>query len=637
MNWLLTGVPVSILTSLGLGLGGAIVTMYLLRTRRRRVEVPYARLWQKALADKLPTRWKERLRRLLSLLVQLLLLALLLLALGNPRPEGEQEFGRSVVAIFDTSASMTALDEQGGRSRIDRAREAGLALLDSLGGRDELMLVQMDAQVVPLTPFVNDRDRAEETLRGIEATHTPGDLEQGLQFAFDALASRPNAEVVVFSDGAYTDAQLAAIAVPDGVRVTHVPVGARDGNVGVTAFNVRRYPQNRTSYEVFVEVRSFVETPVTVELDLLGEGNLIETQRIDLGPAGVETRIWSDIPAGGRRLEARVRIVAGDVVDVFAVDDGAFALLPEDRPPRVLVVTEGNLYLEAPFLLNESFDTTVIAPAQYVAPNGGDPSEGYDLTVFDGVTPQTADRGNFFFFGPTGDFSPWESSSDVADPIIHTAETGHPLLRWIAGLRDLNIAQARVLRPTEDDRVLASAIGGQPMVIVRETLRGRIGAVAFEPTESDLPLRVAFPILLINAVDWFTGADRAMVDAFATGTTWMIPLTDRSLTEVRVTPPSGAGRTGQAWDGTAVVYGDRVGFWNLEAGDTTRLLAANLADVDESTVKPRELTSIAGVTVTSEFDAAERGLARDPWVLLVIAVVVLLAIEWATWNRRLTV
>jgi hypothetical protein len=639
VNWVLTGVPAATLASLALGLGAAITTLYLLRVRRRRVEVPWAPLWQRITESRLPTRWKERLRRLLSLLLQLALLALLLLALGDPRQADELEDGRSVVIVVDASASMGALDEAGRRTRIERAREAALAVVASLGPRDEAMVVRLDAQLAPLTPFVSEREVLEDAVRGLEVSATGAELHAALSLASDSLEGRPRGAIVLVSDGAFAEADLALAAADlrPGVAVQHVPIGTNDGNIGITAFNVRRYPANRTNFEVFVEVRSFVDVPVTAELSLSGGGRLIDTQTLDLAPRGVVTRIWPDLPAGGRELEASVRIVAGDTADVLAVDDRAFALLPDQRPPRVLVVTDGNLYLEAPFLLNESFDTRVVGATGFDPAVLDDPDDRFDLVVLDGLTPPIPERGNYLFLGPSGDDSPWPVRGDVVDPIIDTADRNHPLLRWIAGLRDVNIAQARRLTLTADDRVVASAIGGVPMLVVRDTIRGRVGALAFRPTESDLPLRVAFPVFVINAVDWFTDTSRALADSFVTGTAWQIAVGQRDLDAITLVAPSGREVHAAAWDGGAVVYGDEPGFWTLRAGDTERLLAANLSDPDESAIAPRTLDALAGVSVVREFDAASAPLVRDPWTLLVLAALGLLVLEWLSWNRRWTV
>ena len=65
----------------------AITALYLLRMRRRQVVVPFAALWQRVTRESDTRRLWKRLRRLLSWLLQIGLLALLCAALGDPRPD----------------------------------------------------------------------------------------------------------------------------------------------------------------------------------------------------------------------------------------------------------------------------------------------------------------------------------------------------------------------------------------------------------------------------------------------------------------------------------------------------------------------------------------------------------------------
>ncbi|HEY8378414.1 MAG TPA: BatA domain-containing protein, partial [Nannocystis sp.] len=60
----------------------AITALYLLRMRRRQVVVPFAALWQQVTRESDTRRLWTKLRRLLSWLLQLFLLALLCAALG---------------------------------------------------------------------------------------------------------------------------------------------------------------------------------------------------------------------------------------------------------------------------------------------------------------------------------------------------------------------------------------------------------------------------------------------------------------------------------------------------------------------------------------------------------------------------
>jgi hypothetical protein len=65
----------------------AITALYLLRMRRRQLVVPFAALWRQVTRESDTRRLWRKLRRVLSWLLQVGLLALLCLALGDPRPE----------------------------------------------------------------------------------------------------------------------------------------------------------------------------------------------------------------------------------------------------------------------------------------------------------------------------------------------------------------------------------------------------------------------------------------------------------------------------------------------------------------------------------------------------------------------
>ncbi|MFT6399921.1 MAG: hypothetical protein ACJAYU_004691 [Bradymonadia bacterium] len=300
-------------------------------------------------------------------------------------------------------------------------------------------------------------------------------------------------------------------------------------------------------------------------------------------------------------------------------------------------MTPGNLYVEAPFILNESLEVQTITPAEYTAPNMGDPSAGFDVTVFDQVTPPIADSGNFLYFSPSGEFSPWVIDGDVIEPIIHSTQRNHPILHWISGMRDVNIARARRLDLQEDDRVIASAIGGAPMIVVRENMAQRLMAVAFDIGDTDFALRVGYPVLLLNAIDWFTRDSSSLVEAFHSGETWFVPIGDRSVESVLVTPPLGAPFEANASNGFAVFYGDQVGFYSIQHGDQTTQIAANLADTDESRIAPIDDLALPGIDVGDELEDASLDLAVDPWMILIGVAFLLILVEWWSWNRRVTV
>ncbi|MBI5477810.1 MAG: VWA domain-containing protein, partial [Deltaproteobacteria bacterium] len=188
----------------------ALIVLYILKLRRRRVEVPFARLWAQVAGQKESTALLMRLRRLVSLLLQLVFVALLVLAVGDPRLGVTALAGRSVVLVVDASASMKATD--GTPTRLDAAKREARKLARGLGGADLCMVVRMDGQPGPLTGFTGDGPMLLRAIDGIEASDTPADLLGALRFAADALRGRQHPELIIIGDGAYPPDEVAAVA-----------------------------------------------------------------------------------------------------------------------------------------------------------------------------------------------------------------------------------------------------------------------------------------------------------------------------------------------------------------------------------------------------------------------------------------
>jgi hypothetical protein len=637
------GISSELFTTLLLSLGGAIVLLYMVKLRRRRIEVPYSVIWQKILLDRKARSLWQRLKRFASLLIQLLILLLLIVALRDPRPEGEPTQGRHIILVMDTSASMASLDLPGGRDRMEGAREEALALFDSLGPHDNIMVVRMDGHVRPLTPFVRPTALIRDMIERLDVSATGTDLVGTLRFAASSLENRTRPELILISDGAYPAeiaSDAAEIALPQNAELTFIQVGQAGGNAAITAFNVRRYPANRLNYEVYVQLQSYFDEPVTIELSVAAGGRIVERMLVELPPHGTEVRVYPNLATGGSRLEARITLVAGDANDVFPLDDVAYAMLPEATRTRVLLVTADNLFVEAPFILNQNIDLSRIAPEAYVS------SEGYDLTIFNSTTPPIPETGNLLYIHPTGPYSPWASDREIADPIIDRPnfDSGHPLMRWIHSFRDLNIQRALELDLSSDDRRIAWSIAGDAMIVAREEEGRRFAATAFKIEESDFALRLEYPLFVLNAIDWLTGEDADLIEGFSTGRAWRI-YTQRSDGETGwIVPPNGEPEAVQLIDGYITFYPEHPGFYELHWGEDLdrsaapdRVLAANLSDPVESAIGPAQEPAFEPAPDVEQSQASVLPLNREPWFYLVLLAIALLIVEWVTFNRRVTV
>ena len=92
-----------------------VVVFYVLKIRLKRVPVSTVIFWRQLFDEKRPRSLWQRLRHLVSLLVQMALLGLMVAALAEPFFSWEVLSARRVVLVLDNSASMNATDVEPNR------------------------------------------------------------------------------------------------------------------------------------------------------------------------------------------------------------------------------------------------------------------------------------------------------------------------------------------------------------------------------------------------------------------------------------------------------------------------------------------------------------------------------------------
>lgn len=683
---LLAPIPLATVALVAAVCGGLVVVAYILKMRRRRFEVPFSMLWQKILRERETTSLWRHLRRLLSLLLMLVMVGLLLFAATAPRLGDPDQAASSLVLIIDASASMMTRDsgDDGESSRLSAAKKKAHEILGGLGGDDAAMIIKMDGQTTPLSRFEADAAGLHQAIDGIEATATPADLRRALITAGDALRGRAHPRIILIGDGAYPERVLedvtfepassaaARTSAPEktapapaagagagagagnlaaidlsGIDVRFFPVGSATANAGIVAFSARRYIANKMAFEVLVEVENFGKKPVKRKLVLSsGEGEAsttVDVKLLELAAGQRVRQIYKDLPSGtDTRLRATLEVPDGDPADSFPLDDTAFALVPARRRQHVLLVTDDNLYLEAAMLVYDNIQVDKLTGDDYDAAVGKGELPTYDAIVFDGITPaKLPPHTNLIYFDPQGENSPLSIRKTLTAPrITHIAS--HPVMRWLT-LSDVNFDKASVFRidPDAGEVALARSLEA-PIIAAKQTAGGRkIVAFGFSLGGTDLMLRVAFPLVLVNSLDWFAGQGSDMMATYETGQTARIPVDGEVHADgAIITEPGGETFQVPVTVGRAGFYARTVGIHELSVTEhgtpvATLELAANLANPEESAIAPRAELVMGGRTL-----AAPGGTIvshrQSLWRYLVCVAVLFLCIEWVTYNRRIT-
>jgi hypothetical protein len=516
--------------TIALGAAGAVAltVLYLLRLRRREALVPFAALWLGAQGARRRTRWAERVRQWLSLVLALAIYGLVLLAAYDPRPAARDGAGRSLVILIDRSASMAARDEVG--TRLAAARARAHEIVGGLYPADRALIASFAADTVAESGFEADPARLGRAIDAVVTAGETGELDRALGFAAAVLRGHPHPTIVLVSDGGFPpDALRATAALPPkpiaggsepsqgsaSIDTRFVSVGRRARNVGILSFAARRIPADPGQVETALAVENFGDAARPVLVQLRAGGSPVDRLTLTLAAHERRRLALDKLFAPDARLEAELlapdgRPLAATEADDLAADDRASAVVPPLRRRRVLRVGEPDLYLDGALLsMGRAIIVERMTAAAAEAIRNRWPS--YDLVIFTGLPPAPAPTtGRYLYFDPHGPGSPFVERGRVRDPILGETRRDHPLLRQI-DLSDVNISEARRLALAAGDVAVAGSFG-VPLVIARERPGLLLAAVSFDPRRSDLPMRPAFPLLIANTLAWAAREAPATLD-----------------------------------------------------------------------------------------------------------------------------
>ncbi len=608
-----------------------IVAFYMLRLRRRDVPIGSTFLWQQLIRDVEANAPWQRLRFSWLLLVQLLIALIVVMAAARPFTAVDSDLAANVVLVVDTSASMGTVTDDEDRMALARERAREVVARLPVGGRVTVVAAADTADV--LVSETDDRQAAIDAIDGIEATQRPGDLTDAFALS-SALAARDTESTIVVVTDAAGD-RLPEVGV--GAPVLVERVGETRDNQAIAALSALRR-SGGAQLDLFVAVTNPGDAEATRRLEVLADGELVEARDLTI-PAGQRSEaLIGTVPAAARTVEARL---AGD--DALAVDDRAFAVVPAEETTRTLLVGDGNAYLENALALLPRLDLYAVGEVGYAdalaeAEESGTP---YALFVFDGLVPDEPPPGAAIYLDPPDDGPFGTVSGRIGGPVIDRPDPDDPVLRFV-DLGTVHIGRARAVELADGMRPVVETPAGAPLVAVGEVERRSIGLIGFALAESDLPLQVAFPLLMSNLVDALLPAgDGILPSSTGLGQTLALDVDPRIE---RVAAVSGDDEELLPVVGGRVTVpgADRVGIRELRAvseeteldGTTLGRTAVNLFSADESDVNPgdpQRLTEMGRVDAGGA--ASTQPTRAEWWWPLALVALALVALEWILFHR----
>lgn len=655
------------LALLGLLFIPAVVAMYMLRLRRDQAVVPSTLLWSKLLTDVEANAPWQRLRRSLLLLLQILLVVIIALLAARPFLERPAGLARDIVLVIDTSASMAATDVA--PTRLEAAKTAAIDALRELptGGKVSVIAADRTARIV--VNETTDLGRVRQAIGALQTSTMPGDLGDALELASKLAARSGDAQVLVA-----TDAAIVTPTVKIDAPVTVLPVGRDQRNQAIVALAVRTAPSAVTR-SVFISIANLDLESAQRRIEVWGDGNLLEARDISMDAQARSDVVIDDVPNEIRTLE--VRLVGRDPAaavapDHLAIDDRAWAVIPPDRTRLILVVGEGDPYLETALSYLPNVELFGVTPDEYGPSTSRKDGRPWDLVIFEAALPTTLPDSPILAIAPPKTSPLGQVDGAFKDPGIGALDPDEPILRYV-DLSTTHIAQATKLVLPDWARTVIPGPKGAPLLYAGIRSGLPTAVLAFEPRQSDLPLQVAFPILLANLTGELLGGSAAPTEAVAPGTplTLTIPSGAIGLT---VTRPDGSSTelVPSATGGASVTFArtELLGIYTVtpvlgaSAGASPTppaspgasvsasppptvdpyapvRFAVDLFDVRESTIAPGSVAAIedrgtdpgASPTPGAPVTGGPATTRDELWVPILLLVLLGLCVEWAVYHR----
>lgn len=600
-----------------------IILLYMLRLRRRETPVSSTLLWQRLVRDREANTPWQKLRRNLLLFLQLLILLALVMALIRPYLPVVSVARGSVVLLLDASASMMVNDMSSGQTRFQVAQDQASTLATDLATGDTMTVIAVGSTPQVMITATDDKVALREAIRRAEPSAVQADWAGALALAGASTAGASDATIVILSDGGLPE-DLPSM----GADVRYLQVGELGDNLAISALATRPAPDTGAP-ELFVAVSNYGGSDADAILSLEVDDELITAERVVIAAGETINRTLTEAPADAHIFRASLTPPADSSMrDALSIDDQAYAAYIPPSTGRVLLVTEGNLFLEQVLMALPGIESFRASP-------GGSSGEDYDLVILDGWLPDPLPETHLLIINPPQSTELF----DVGERFVETEFWGQvddPLLAYIE-FDQIAVMEARLVQNATWARALVVAEGG-PLLLAGEQGGRSIAILPFDLHDSDLPLQLAFPILMSNLMTWYAPAQ--IVDA-PDGMTTGQPLAIRPRAEAdayRVTRPDGAQETSQLEETQALYTNtDLPGIYTVEllVGERTlteQQVAVNLFAPEESAIAPAETITIGEADVAQGIGAEVEG-QRELWPWVAGAAMAILFIEWWVYHR----
>ncbi len=614
--------PIGLLGLIGIPI---LIIVYLIKNRYAEQTIASTFLWR--LSERFLKRRNplSRITGIISLILQLLLVAALSLAVAHPiivLPGAAHEY----CFILDGSASMNM--QMDGKTRFDLAKEEILKVVDEAKEGSTYTVVYVGGTTEVLLEKADDKSRVSDRLASLQSTDGAIDYTDAIGVAQGYFDDNPSTRVYLVTDTDYNTVE----------NLTLVNVSRGENNVSVE--DVIYFKSGKTNLTVSGNIISYgADRLVDVEIYVDGADEPLSATKV---------QAFKDVPTPFtftvEASEFYSVTVKAPIEDSYGKDNSVTVYdIESENSYNALLVSDAPFLIEAAIDAVSTADITVMTTEAYKKEEErlaklDKTVNGYSLYIFDCYDPATLPSdGSVWFIGPgasvegSGFSVQGEVTLETADTITLSSSTASIVRKLTANMVGDDIYVSGYVKcGLYADFTTLYSYKGNPVIFTGVNSYGNREVVfAFNLHDSDITLSLDYLAMLGNLLDYSFPEVIEKTDYFCGDTAEINVIS--GCNSIRVETPDGEEIYTDTTGAVSEFELTKVGEYKITVDISGTERPAYY--VYSSVPKEERPTETVAESISIHGEATEEGSdgRYDPMTLLFILAALLFAAEWMVY------
>ncbi|GKU27617.1 vWA domain-containing protein [Clostridium folliculivorans] len=464
-----------------------LILMYILKQKYEERQIPSLFLWQQVLAETEASTPFEKFRNNLLFFLQLLALLLAIFALANPFINiGSKNF-ENVIIVVDNSGSMSAIGEK--YTRLEEAEKKAEDMVKGLSSDSRITLVSASKNSKVELSGSTDRKEVINKIKAIKPTNSSGDINDTYSLIKSICNSYNSYKVVYYTDSDVNlkeiNGEVVSLATPkENVSLDYISQ-SKDNDYLRVMVRVTNHGNESNS-----------------EILLYGEEKLLDIKNVDIKSGETKTVYFDKVQTKDRFIKCEL-----SQKDALDEDNVIYSIVKQKDGSKVLMSSNQNVFLEKAISTIKDIELFKTNPGEAI---NGD----YDLYIFDGKVPESLPKkGNILIINPeqNNDYFNVSSERDGGKGNV----LSHAVTKYMDKSSFVVSKVKNIEVPSWGSTIIK--VGDNNAAFCGEVKGQKVGAIAFDLHNSDMPLTPEFPIFINNLMSYMLNRDTVSGTQYYTG------------------------------------------------------------------------------------------------------------------------